>query len=75
LNLVNAGHVALCRESSGLHPREAVAALAESVLDATGQALGDDASVLCLDWYGGHGRARRTEQGADVDGASGPRSA
>ena len=54
------------RESAGLHPREAATALADSVLRATGHALSDDATVLCLDWYGGHGQERTTEGGADV---------
>jgi serine phosphatase RsbU (regulator of sigma subunit) len=59
------------RESSALHPREAAAALADSVLRATGHALRDDATVLCLDWHGGHGRSRTTSAGADVARASG----
>jgi serine phosphatase RsbU (regulator of sigma subunit) len=48
-----------------LHPREAVRALADRVLSVTGGVLADDATVLCLDWYGGHGRDRRTVHGAD----------
>lgn len=59
------------RESAPLHPREAVAALADSVLEATGHALTDDATVLCLDWYGGHGRERSTAAGADMSRATG----
>ena len=55
-----------------LHPREAVAALADDVLAATGHALTDDATVLCLDWYGGHGRDRTSDAGADPDLASHP---
>ena len=54
------------RESASLHPREAANALADSVLEATGHALSDDATVLCLDWYGGHGQDRITAAGADV---------
>lgn len=60
------------RESGSLHPREASAALADSVLAATGQALSDDATVLCVDWYGGHGQDRATDAGSDVERASGP---
>ena len=45
-------------ETRSLHPREAVRALADRVLEATGHALSDDATVLCLDWHGGHGRDR-----------------
>jgi serine phosphatase RsbU (regulator of sigma subunit) len=55
-----------------LHPREAAAALADDVLAITGHALTDDATVLCLDWYGGHGDDRRTDGGADERRASGP---
>lgn len=57
-------------QSASLHPREA--ALADSVLEATGHALSDDATVLCLDWYGGHGQDRSTAAGADVMRASSP---
>jgi serine phosphatase RsbU (regulator of sigma subunit) len=63
------------RASASLHPREAANALADSVLEATGHALTDDATVLCLDWYGGHGQDRATAAGADVTRASGPTSA
>jgi serine phosphatase RsbU (regulator of sigma subunit) len=52
--------------SAPLHPREAAAALADAVLAATGHALSDDATVLCLDWYGGHGQERVSAEGADV---------
>ncbi len=58
------------RETASLHPREAVATLADSVLAATGHALSDDATTLCLDWYGGHGQDRRTTGGSDVLRAS-----
>lgn len=56
----------------GLHPREAVRALADRVLDATGGVLSDDATVLCLDWHGGHGRDRRSVYGVDRSRTSGP---
>ncbi|HEU4811240.1 MAG TPA: PP2C family protein-serine/threonine phosphatase [Nocardioides sp.] len=52
-----------------LHPREAVRALADGVLDATGHELSDDATVLCLDWHGGHGRDRPSVHGADTSRA------
>ncbi|GAA2149707.1 PP2C family protein-serine/threonine phosphatase [Nocardioides koreensis] len=48
-----------------LHPREAVRSLADRVLIATGQVLSDDATVLCLDWHGGHGQDRGSAHGAD----------
>jgi serine phosphatase RsbU (regulator of sigma subunit) len=53
-----------------LHPREAVRALADGALEATGHDLSDDATVLCLDWHGGHDRDRRTVDGADPVRAS-----
>jgi serine phosphatase RsbU (regulator of sigma subunit) len=34
------------------HPRQIVQELARNVLDATGGNLRDDATALCLDWYG-----------------------
>jgi serine phosphatase RsbU (regulator of sigma subunit) len=55
-----------------LHPREAVRWLADSALDAAGNALADDATVLCLDWHGGHEAERPLGPGADPDQASGP---
>jgi serine phosphatase RsbU (regulator of sigma subunit) len=60
------------RRSASLHPREAASSLADSVLEATGHGLSDDATVLCLDWYGGHGQDRSTAAGADVLRASSP---
>ena len=51
-----------------LHPREAVRALADRVLDVTGDVLTDDATALCVDWHGGHGRERTTVHGADRAG-------
>ena len=35
-----------------LHPREVVHTFARAVLGATGGDLLDDATVLCVDWYG-----------------------
>ncbi|MGN6130475.1 MAG: PP2C family protein-serine/threonine phosphatase [Nocardioidaceae bacterium] len=60
------------RQALALHPREAAGALADAVLAATGHALSDDATVVCLDWYGGHGHDRESTQGADRTRASGP---
>lgn len=59
-------------EARALHPREAVRALADEVLKATGNELTDDATILCLDWHGGHGRDRDSRNGADHDRASAP---
>jgi serine phosphatase RsbU (regulator of sigma subunit) len=63
---------AAIRETRSLHPREAVRALADRVLAATGSTLSDDATVLCLDWHGGHGRDRGGSYGAEQTRASGP---
>jgi serine phosphatase RsbU (regulator of sigma subunit) len=43
---------ALIRDTHDLHPREAVRLMADAVLDACHGKLADDATVLCLDWYG-----------------------
>jgi serine phosphatase RsbU (regulator of sigma subunit) len=53
-----------------LHPREAVRTLADAVLALAGPALADDATLLIVDWYGGHGRLRRSAAGADRARAS-----
>jgi serine phosphatase RsbU (regulator of sigma subunit) len=49
-----------------LHPREMVRVLADDVLDATGHALSDDATVLVLDWHDHHDQERTTTAGADT---------
>jgi serine phosphatase RsbU (regulator of sigma subunit) len=58
--------------SADLHPREVVHELGAAVLHATGGDLRDDATMVCLDWYGGPPRGRVSEQGADPLRASGP---
>ncbi len=57
-------------DSAELHPREVVHELGAAVLRATGDDLKDDATMVCLDWYGGPQRDRSTEYGADPDRAS-----
>lgn len=57
-------------DSADLHPREVVHELGAAVLRATGNDLRDDATMVCLDWYGGPPRDRRTEHGADPERAS-----
>jgi serine phosphatase RsbU (regulator of sigma subunit) len=57
-------------ETRSLHPREAVRALADRALEATGHALSDDATVLCLDWHGQHDTDRSAVSGADPVRAS-----
>ncbi|MEU7982599.1 PP2C family protein-serine/threonine phosphatase [Micromonospora sp. NPDC049081] len=54
-----------------LHPREAVRALSDAVLSIAGPALADDATLLIIDWYGGHG-PRRSTAGADTTRTSVP---
>jgi serine phosphatase RsbU (regulator of sigma subunit) len=67
-NAVGVDLPAEIRATRALHPREAVRTLADRVLDATGRALSDDATVLCLDWHGGHGRGRGSVHGASRSG-------
>jgi serine phosphatase RsbU (regulator of sigma subunit) len=59
-------------DTRSLHPREAVRALADRVLGATDHVLRDDATVMCLDWHGGHGRERDSPHGAEQGRASRP---
>lgn len=59
------------KETRSLHPREAVRALADRVLEVTGGELDDDATVLCVDWHGGHGRDRVGVHGAEQSRTSG----
>ncbi|HSP36325.1 MAG TPA: PP2C family protein-serine/threonine phosphatase [Frankiaceae bacterium] len=56
---------AMIRETASLHARETVRWLADRVLDLTGHALSDDATLLVLDWHGDHGRERNSVAGAD----------
>jgi serine phosphatase RsbU (regulator of sigma subunit) len=50
--------------TAALHPREVVHALGTAVMRATGGHLRDDATVVCLDWYGGPARPRESDSGA-----------
>jgi serine phosphatase RsbU (regulator of sigma subunit) len=69
-NAINLDVAAALADTADLHPREVVHALGAAVLDATGGDLRDDATMVCLDWYGGPPRLRNSEQGADPDRAS-----
>lgn len=51
------------------HPREVVRELATHVLEATGHNLKDDATALCIDWYGAAGE-RDATGGASRDRAT-----
>lgn len=48
------------RETTALHPREAVRALADAVLDVAGPVLADDATLLILGWHNGHDKEKGT---------------
>jgi hypothetical protein len=48
-----------------LHPREAVQRLTNTIVEACGGTLHDDATVLCFDWHGGPARDRDADAGAD----------
>ncbi|HVL89637.1 MAG TPA: PP2C family protein-serine/threonine phosphatase [Actinomycetota bacterium] len=51
------------------HPREVVREFTKTLLAATGGDLRDDATVLCIDWYGSRG-VREATGGASLDRAS-----
>ena len=69
-NAVNLDVASALAASTDLHPREVVHELGSAVLHATGGDLQDDATMVCLDWYGGPPRGRKSEQGADPDRVS-----
>jgi serine phosphatase RsbU (regulator of sigma subunit) len=62
------------KETRSLHPRETTRRLADNVLEVTGPTLADDATILVLDWHGGHGRDRDTVAGADIERTGPPAS-
>ncbi|SFP57357.1 Serine phosphatase RsbU, regulator of sigma subunit [Geodermatophilus dictyosporus] len=62
------------RDTTDLHPREVVQELGAAVLRATGGDLRDDATLMCLDWYGGPPRPSDSVHGADAGIASPARS-
>ncbi len=64
-NAIGSGLPDALRATRELHPREAVRSLADRLLEVTGHELRDDATILCLDWHGGHGRERTTVNGAE----------
>jgi Stage II sporulation protein E (SpoIIE) len=65
----------LLAATGDLHPREVVQELTGAVLRAVDGTLRDDATVLCLDWYGGGERDRQADAGANHHRASPPRPA
>ena len=64
-NVASVDLAALLTAGAGMHPREAVQHLTQTILEAAGGELKDDAAALCLDWHGGPPRARTTNSGAD----------
>jgi serine phosphatase RsbU (regulator of sigma subunit) len=44
------------RRTRALHPRETTRRLTDKILETCGPTLADDATLLVLDWEGGHGR-------------------
>ena len=48
-----------------LHARETTRQLTDLVLQVSGRALADDATLLVLDWHGSHGRNRDTVAGSE----------
>ncbi|WP_338897423.1 PP2C family protein-serine/threonine phosphatase [Streptomyces sp. TG1A-60] len=56
----------LIRATATEHPREAVRAMVAAVTAACNGRVRDDATVLCLDWYGPQPGGRRANTGADA---------
>ncbi|ROQ60073.1 stage II sporulation protein E [Streptomyces sp. 840.1] len=61
---------ALIESTQDLHPREAARVLIEHVVHAHDGLLHDDATVMCLDWYGTKSTRRDADHGADLAEAS-----
>lgn len=61
---------AVLRHTKNLHPRETALALTGAVMDAVGDRLHDDATVVCLDWHGPQETRRHVSSGADTTRAS-----
>ncbi|MEU2499466.1 MULTISPECIES: PP2C family protein-serine/threonine phosphatase [unclassified Streptomyces] len=55
---------ALLRDTAAEHAREAVRAMVSAVTEACDGQVEDDATVLCLDWYGPHCERRTANAGA-----------
>ena len=56
---------AMVASGAELHPREAVQNLTQAIFDASGGALDDDATAMCLDWHGGPDRNRTSHSGSN----------
>lgn len=68
------GGVSPDRRHRDLHPREVVQEITRAVLRAVDGKLRDDATALCLDWYGGGERDRQVKAGANQASASPPQA-
>jgi serine phosphatase RsbU (regulator of sigma subunit) len=64
-NAADVNAMELLEQTRRLHPREAVQALTQAVVQACGGVLRDDATVLCVDWHGGRTGERDASAGAD----------
>jgi serine phosphatase RsbU (regulator of sigma subunit) len=64
-NAANVNVMEIVTKTRHLHPREAVQALTQAVVEACGGDLRDDATVLCVDWHGGPRGERDASSGAD----------
>lgn len=62
--------LALLERTRDLHPRETALTLTSAVRDAARGRLEDDATVMCLDWYGPERTQRHVSSGADTHHAS-----
>ncbi|WP_329454513.1 PP2C family protein-serine/threonine phosphatase [Streptomyces sp. NBC_01497] len=60
------GLPALIRDTAAEHPRDVARILTTTVADASGGRLADDATVLCLDWYGDVRGERRAKSWTDA---------
>ncbi len=61
---------AVLADTRDQHPREVMHVLARALTHASGGSLRDDATMLCLDWYGGPARQRDAIGGASREHAS-----
>ena len=70
-NAASLNMAAALTDMDTLHPREVVHQFARAVIGATSGNLQDDATVLCIDWYGTASGDRIASAGASQNRASG----
>ena len=73
-NAATADIIGVIAATGDLHPREVVQEITKAVLRAVDGKLRDDATALCLDWYGGGERDRRIDAGANQPSDSPPQA-